>query len=339
MSISHVSGRFCLLVTGLAILLSVKSAAHHSRAPFDMDALLAFEGTVVRFQWRNPHVYITVRDPDGNEWLLETDAVPVMMRSGWSRDSFAPGDAVTVRLRPDRDPEEHHGLLVSIAGDDGVMMASMNRGNEEGIEIIGASATSLAGLWAGKRLEAFKMFPAVDNIPITAAGAEARRKSDSARNIAADCVPPTGAVFMWVNWIYLTEVEFGDDAIIMRNELYGQERKIYMDGRDHPENGERWVQGHSIGHWEDDTLVIDSTLFADHPSIVPNTGIPSGEKFHLVERLTLSDDGQTAHYEFVAEDPDYLAEPLSGEYTWHYSPHLEFIMIECDPEIARRYLQ
>ena len=138
-----------LVLIASMLLTSDESSAHHSRAPFNMDALLAFQGTVVRYQWRNPHVYITVADADGNEWLLETDAVPVMTRSGWSRDSFAPGDAVTVRLRPDKNPQRHHGLLVSIAGDDGVMMASMNRGQEEGIRIEGASpgdSTSITAL-------------------------------------------------------------------------------------------------------------------------------------------------------------------------------------------------
>jgi hypothetical protein len=330
-----------VLVTGalLAILASGASLAHHSRAPFNMEALIAFEGTVVQYRWRNPHVYIIVKDRNGAEWLLETDATPVMSRSGWTRDSFAPGDSVTVRIRPDRNPSKYHGLLESIAGDDGRLMASMNLGEKEGIEIIAARSTSLAGVWAGKRLEAFKVFPPAADIAVTAAGAEGRRLYDESQNPAADCVPLSGLIFMWANWIYLTEVELGDDIIVLRNEFYGAERTIYMDGREHPENGERTIQGHSIGHWEGDTLVIDSTLFADYRSSIPNTGIPSGEKKHLVERLTLSDDGQTALYEFMVEDADYLAEPLSGEYTWHYVPHLEFITLECELDNARRFIQ
>jgi hypothetical protein len=339
MSISHVSGRFCLLVTVLVILVSGRSSAHHSRAPFDMDALLAFEGTVLRFQWRNPHVYITVKDSSGNEWLLETDAVPVMVRSGWTRDSFSPGDTVTVRVRPDKNPSKHHGLLVSIAGDDGIPMASQNRGDEEGIEITGASATSLAGLWAARRLEAFKVFPPPDEIALTAAGAEARRQFDDSQSPLAHCNPPSALNFMWLPWIYLAEIELGDDAIAIRSEFYGAERTIYTDGREHPENGERTILGHSIGHWKDDTLVIDTTLFADIRSFIPNSGIPSGENKHLVEKLTLSDDGRTALYEYVVDEPEYLAQPLSGEYTWHYVPHLEFIDFECDLENARRFFE
>ena len=144
---------------------------------------------------------------------------------------------------------------------------------------------------------------------------------------------------MWLNWIYLTDIKLGDDAVVIRNEFYGAERTIYMDSRNHPENGQRTIQGHSIGHWEGDTLVIDSTLFADFRSSIPNTGIPSGDKKHVVERMTLSNDGQTAHYEFTVDDPDYLAEPLSGEMTWHFVPHLELINVECELDVARQFIE
>lgn len=326
-------------IAAALILFTIIAPAHHSRAPFNMEGLVAFEGTVVRYQWRNPHVYLIVKDPNGAEWLIETDATPVMRRSGWTRESFVAGDSVSVRIRPDKNPSKYHGLLVSIAGDDGKLMASMNRGDQEGIEIIGASATNLAGVWAGRRRERVSVFPDFADIPVTVVGAEARRQYEPSQNPIAECVPPPAPSFMRLNWIYLTEVKLGDDAIVIRNEFYGAERTIYMDGRDHPENGERTNQGHSIGHWEGDTLVIDTTLFADHRSFISNSGIPSGEKKHLVENLTLNDDEQTALYEFVVEDSDYLAEPLSGEFTWHFVPHLELINIECEPDVARQYLQ
>jgi hypothetical protein len=41
-------------------------------------------------------------------------------------------------------------------------------------------------------------------------------------------------------------------------------RIIHMDGRGRPQSGERSLQGHSIGRWEGETLVIDTANFADH---------------------------------------------------------------------------
>jgi hypothetical protein len=312
--------------------------AHHSRAPFDMSRIHAFEGTVVRYQWRNPHVYVIVADQQGAEWLIETDATPVMTRSGWSRDSFSVGDPVSVRIRPDKDPSKSHGLLVSITGVDGRPMTTMNRTDSAGIGIVGASATSLAGVWSGERLGTFEIFAALRNLSLTPAGEAARADYDPSQNPVAACIPWPAPFFMLANGLYLTEVQLGDDVITVRNEFYGTERMIYMDGRGHPESGERTNQGHSVGHWDGDTLVIDTMLFADHRTPFPNSGIPSGEQKHVVERLTLSENGQTVAYGFTVEDPEYLATPLSGQSVWHYAPHLELITIECDPEIAQQYL-
>ena len=313
--------------------------AHHSRAPFDMQRIHAFEGTLIRYQWRNPHVYLTVRDNDGREWLIETDATPVMRRSGWSRDSFAIGDNVSVRLRPDKNTAKPHGLLVSVAGSDGKLLASMNRGGEAGIAISGNSASSLAGVWSGERLKSFKAFQDFDKLPLTTEGVAARNRYNPSQNPVAQCISWPTPFFLMANGLYLTEVALEDDRVIMRNEFYGGERVIYLDGREHPADGKRSNQGHSIGHWDGDTLVVDTTLFADHRTPMPNSGIPSGPRKHVTEKLTLSGDGETVFVEFVVEDPDYLAAPLKGQYTWHYAPHLELINIECDPDIARQYLQ
>jgi hypothetical protein len=323
----------------IACLITTPLLAHHSRAPFDMDRIQAFEGTVIRYQWRNPHVYLTVRDASDREWLIETDATPVMQRSGWSRDSFSVGDTVSVRLRPDKNAAKAHGLLVSVAGADGKPMASMNRGTNTGIEFTGEVATSLAGVWSGERLKSFGSFRDFSNLPLTTAGAAARDRYDPSQNPVARCIPWPAPFFMLANGLYLTEVELEDDSAIIRNEFYGMERIIYLDGREHPAEGKRTNQGHSIGHWEGGTLIIDTTLFADHRTPIPNSGIPSGPRKHVTERLTLSDDGETVLVEFVLEDPDYLAESLSGQVTWHYAPHLELINIACEPDIARQYLK
>ncbi len=88
---------------------------------------------------------------------------------------------------------------------------------------------------------------------------------------------------MAVNTFYLNAVEIRDDVIIIRSEFYDAQRTVYLDGRSHTDNGERTVQGQSIGNWEGDTLVIDTTLFADNRAPVPNTGIPSGAGKHVVE--------------------------------------------------------
>ena len=58
------------IAIALAIVLIAKfAAAHHSDSRFDLDRVIAFEGTVEKFSWRNPHVYLTIRDANDVEWI------------------------------------------------------------------------------------------------------------------------------------------------------------------------------------------------------------------------------------------------------------------------------
>jgi hypothetical protein len=68
--------------------------------------------------------------------------------------------------------------------------------------------------------------------------------------------------------------------------------------------------GDSIGHWEGDTLVVDTRNFRERPALSGAT-----QDLHVVERFTLQQDGDL-HYEFTVDDPSAWQEPWSGEYPW-----------------------
>lgn len=85
-------------------------------------------------------------------------------------------------------------------------------------------------------------------------------------------------------------------------------RRIYTDGRSHPAAEESWptVMGHSIGHWEGQTLVVDTTnMMAGQ---FDRTGAPHSNRVHLMERITLLDDGRLQD-RMVIEDPVMFTEP------------------------------
>ena len=96
--------------------------------------------------------------------------------------------------------------------------------------------------------------------------------------------------------------------------------------------------GHSIGRWEDASLIIDTRVFAEH-SMGNFWGLPSGSQKHVEERLTLNDDGKTISYHFELADPQYLASTVVGESTWTYDPDMEFAVYDCDPVSARIFLE
>ena len=312
--------------------------AHHSSAPFDLENIFVLEGTVTRFDWTNPHVYLVIEEDNGTEWLIETDAVAVMIRSGWARDSFAPGDIVSARINRDRDQAKAHGLLFSIQGPDGEQMVSFNRFRERLSFDANARATDLSGVWQGDTALSRAFSSGLSEHALTERGRIGMEQFDGSVDPGADCIAwPTP--WMVASGLYLKEVTLSEDVIVMKSEFYNAERTIHMNLTEHPADTERTVQGHSIGWWEGDTLVVDTRYFADHRSPVSNIGVPSGATRHVIERYTLDDDGRRVAVEFVLEDPEYLAEPYSGELALHYSPHLEMIGIDCDPEIATRFRQ
>jgi len=88
----------CLLAASLPLL------AHHGNASFDTGKKLALKGTVTKWFWANPHCFLEfdVKDDAGNSvhWVAETSNPPDMINRGWTRQSFKPGDQVTVTLEP-----------------------------------------------------------------------------------------------------------------------------------------------------------------------------------------------------------------------------------------------
>jgi len=89
---------------------------------------------------------------------------------------------------------------------------------------------------------------------------------------------------------------------------YNEARHIYTDGRDHPPLDELWptVTGNSIGHWEGDTLVVD-TIMVTNPNEFFQGAPPLSEEARYSERIRL--DGDRLRIDMTIEDPVTLSEP------------------------------
>ena len=93
-------------VLGLAagLLMSVPLSAHHGGAAFDTGKKVTLKGTVTQWIYQNPHCLISldVKGEDGNvtRWVAETQAPGIMYPAGYRKDSFKPGDEITVVLEP-----------------------------------------------------------------------------------------------------------------------------------------------------------------------------------------------------------------------------------------------
>lgn len=109
--------RRALAAAILALSLAVPAIAHHSFAMFDRTKQVPLDGTVLQFQWTNPHVWIQVAIPDGHggyqEWGIECTSVNMLKRQGWHRDSLKRGDKVKLMMYPLRDGS-HGGQLAKV---------------------------------------------------------------------------------------------------------------------------------------------------------------------------------------------------------------------------------
>jgi hypothetical protein len=92
------------------------------------------------------------------------------------------------------------------------------------------------------------------------------------------------------------------------NEMFHDVRVVPVDGRAHiPQHIRQW-RGDSIGHWEGNTLVVDTTNFTNQ---TPFHG--SSENLHVVERFTRTSP-ETVLYEFTLDDPSTWVKPWTGQY-------------------------
>lgn len=89
-------------------------------------------------------------------------------------------------------------------------------------------------------------------------------------------------------------------------------RIVYTDGRPHPKDLDPSYYGHSIGHWEGDTLVVDVVGLSDETwlgsgTVGPKLAMMHSDKLHVVERWTRV--GDVLNYEATAEDPVMFTKP------------------------------
>jgi hypothetical protein len=115
---------------GLAALLAPPAAtAHHSFAMFDHVNRVTLAGTVSRFEWTNPHVYIELDVPDGKggarHYSIECASVNVLMRTGWKFTDVHKGDKVKLLVNPLKDGSAG-GMLETATFADGRTLGDSN---------------------------------------------------------------------------------------------------------------------------------------------------------------------------------------------------------------------
>lgn len=118
---------------------------------------------------------------------------------------------------------------------------------------------------------------------------------------------------------YPFEFVFAPGRITMLMEFDGLVRRIYTDGRKHPEDPDLTYGGHSLGHWDKDTLIVDTVGLLPEVKIAP--GVAADSTAHIIERIRLTGP-DTLAIEFTIDEPSKLNKPWI--YTRTYQRHRDW---------------
>jgi Carboxypeptidase regulatory-like domain len=105
-------------------------------------------------------------------------------------------------------------------------------------------------------------------------------------------------------------------------------RQAFLDGRSHPPDLDPTWMGHTIGHWDKDTLVFDTVGLNDKSWLLQAIWLPHTEMLHIVERYTRPD---LAHLniDVTIEDPDTFIKPVERHVQWLFTPGEELFEAIC----------
>lgn len=332
------------LVLACSIAAAVPAAvlAHHSPAGYDQASRVVVEGVIAEVSWRNPHVYLTVETPgpDGAtiEQEVEAAAAASLNAMGVRPEDLVVGERVSVLVNPNRRGPGYEALGLALTRPNGEVLAF--RGGVEGVAPkppaeTDERAVSLAGRWSPDPGPFVALsIASQQSWPFTDAGATALADIASRAAAAADCSsfgPPTMMMAPGV-----TVIEVAADRVTFDVDGMSASRVVHLGVDGPPVDLAPSANGYSIGRWEGDALVVETTAFAADPEGL-GFALPSSAQKRSTERFMLAEDGRSLRYEATLEDPVMLREPVTMASTWTYRPDLETSGMGCDLDNALRF--
>jgi Family of unknown function (DUF6152) len=320
------------------VVFAAPTFAHHSAAAYDTTKDIKVTGKVTEYRFKNPHIYmvVEVKKPDGSTVPMEVEAgaASVLNGLGFTKDSVTVGDVVTVAGNPNRNAPDKAMLGKDLFKSDGSYFP-LNIASRSIYAPNSQTATSIAGTWFSPRTEFNSFLGGARNWQVTDKGRAAMAAVDPRITTQKDCVPIGAPALMF--YPVANTITVQKDRVVMKVDWMDSERTIYLDGRKHPPASETSLQGHSVGRWEGNTLIVETTNFKEHANGL-SMSLPGSAQKRLTERLTVSPDGKNLLYSGSIEDPVYLAKAVEWSGKWEYRPNMPHSNEKCDLDVARRFL-
>jgi hypothetical protein len=144
------------------------------------------------------------------------------------------------------------------------------------------------------------------------------------------CVPP-GMPYIYLQLFPMQIVQTPKEVI----ELFESDhtvRHIFIDGRNHPAGVKPSYNGHSIGQWEGDTLVVD-TVGLNGKMWLDRVGHPDSAQMHIIERIHRVDD-KTLQVDFTFDDPKSYVRPWTALMRFRLRPDWNIMEDVCEDNFA-----
>lgn len=328
------------IAAALALGWAASSTAHHGiTAQFDTSTTFEIAGVVTDLEFVNPHayVYFDVTGDSGEvvPWRCELRAATVLRRSGWSEEMFSPGTEIAVLASPDRrDPQTCYLVTVTFAN--GVTVERYGQLTPEDLADgdsserparLASGHPNIGGDWArpqrllggenalgtGPVQQARNAMGMGASVQRTELGAAAVADYQFEDNPRFQCM----AVNIFADWTFdqhVNRVVQGDDTITLIYGFMDIVRVIHLDMEEFPADIEPSRAGYSIGRWEGDELVVETTGFAPG-YLETRNAVMHGSEMHVVERFSYDHEAGTLARSWVAEDPTYFSGGYTGEDT------------------------
>jgi hypothetical protein len=125
---------------------------------------------------------------------------------------------------------------------------------------------------------------------------------------------------------YPVELVVTPQQVTILMELHQQVRRVYLDQSTHPARAFPQRNGHSIGHWDGDALVVDTTAI----KAITFGSVPHSDRVHVVERIRAIDGGSALVNEVTITDPVMYTEPVVvQQYYRRAPPGTRMLEYEC----------
>ncbi|HEX7082391.1 MAG TPA: DUF6152 family protein [Gammaproteobacteria bacterium] len=337
------------------LFAAVSAVAHHSvAAEFDTDRQGELRGEITQVWFTNPHVryrlHVTNADGSTEDWELQAGNVTNLRRVNWNADSIRVGDVVTVSGQLGRRGAKKLLIRDLETADGRHFPPRSNAERRPDRNAVNASADKdytysaaaddypidITGGWRNS----YKWHVTVDDlepkpIPFTAEGRRIFEATEPWHDPSLRCVAP-GLPRIFGAPYNMDIVDAGTHYLMVYIE-HNTPRRVWMDGRTPPEDTPPTPMGFSVGHWEGDELVIETTHLS--AGWLDGSGLPmSGDGTRIVERYTFSDDRLTMDRVMTIYDP-YYTEPLVRRRASARDDELDLTeQAPCDPDSYYRDL-